>query len=365
MQIGLCVRRLLPLDEGPNVVEVPEGDVRVVLPPAATFRWLMAKHPVRFQSHFGADLAGVQGWWEQLLATTDGPRFWALHPWLRGRCPADLRRHVPLVIHEDAGPISKLSSAFVRSFHSVLGVGTELESRFLIASYVKRAGIEDKSLPLIMESFAELAGDVGEGHWGGILLFCSADMEHACNEWGLRHFNSTKMCAWCDADTGEVPHTDFGEQAKWRETLATQGQFLRRVRAPRHPLLAHGWFNKHSFRLDMLHILDHHGVSNAVLGNILHHHAHRPSPALPGRNVEERLAFLNADIQAYYSLHAVGNRLPALRMTNLRGSDFPDLSGPVVKATNTRNLAPYARELQRRAAEMEPTDLNKHMIKCV
>eukprot|EP00969_Alexandrium_andersonii_P140877 6230788-Alexandrium_andersonii.AAC.1 len=162
---------------------------------------------------------------------------------------------------------------------------------------MKCEGTEDRSWPLILESFEELANEVAEGRWGGVLLFCSADMEHACNQWGLRHFNSVKMCAWCDADTGDVPFTDFGQEAVWRQRLATEGQFLRRLRAPRHPLAAHEWFNKYSFRLDLLHILDHHGVLSAVLGNILHHHVHAPSPALPGATMDERLAFLNADIK--------------------------------------------------------------------
>ena len=359
------LRSVLPLEEGPSTADIEEGDVGLIIPPAVMFRWVRDNHPAQFRTHFGADPAGLQWWWEQLLATPDGPDFWAKHPFLRGRSPEDLRFHVPLVMHDDAGPVSKINSAYVRSFHSILGVGRELEARFLICTCMKQAGMDDRSWGTIMRSFEDLAGDIGEGSWGGVLLFFSSDLEYACNELGLRHFNGVKMCCFCNADTADTPHTDFGAGARWRGTVFTNGQFLRHLRTPRHPAAAHPWFNKYTYRLDLLHILDHHGVANAIFGNILWAHVQTPSQVLPGATQAERLAFLNEDIKAFYTLNAVANRLPPLRLSNLRAGDFPDLSGAVVKAANTRSLAPYVFELQKRACDADPTDLNKHMLKCV
>ena len=37
----------------------------------------------------------------------------------------------------------------------------------------------------------------------------------------------------------------------------------------------------------------------------------------------------------------------------------------MVKAANTRSLAPYVLELQRRATTADPSDVNKHTLKCV
>jgi hypothetical protein len=204
-----AVRRVLPTT-GPETIEVGGGDVTLMVPLATMFRWVRDNHPEHFRSHFGASQACVRRFWEQLAGTPDGADFWAKHPFLRGRAPADLSHHVPLVMHDDAGPVSKHNSAFVRSFHSILGVGRELEARFLICTFMKRAECSDRTWPLIMRSFEDLAGDVGEGEWGGVLLFMSSDLDFACNELGLRHFNGVKMCCFCNADTTEPPITILG-----------------------------------------------------------------------------------------------------------------------------------------------------------
>eukprot|EP00974_Lingulodinium_polyedra_P111157 10750322-Lingulodinium_polyedra.AAC.1 len=52
----------------------------------------------------GAPEEGIQGWWEQLAASNVGQQFWQLHPWLKDRCPADLKFHLPLMVFDDAGP---------------------------------------------------------------------------------------------------------------------------------------------------------------------------------------------------------------------------------------------------------------------
>ena len=360
-----ALRSILPLDQGPSTADITEGDVGLIIPPAVLFRWVRDNHPTHFQIHFGADPRGVQSWWEQLAATPDGRDFWSKHPFLRGRSPQELRYHIPLVMHDDAGPVSKYNSAYVRSFHSILGVGKELESRFLVCTYMKQAGCEDRSWPSIMRNFEDLAGDAGAGRWGGVLLFFSSDLEYACNELGLRHFNGVKLCCYCNADTADTPHNDFGSEARWRGTVFGNGQFMRHLRAPRHPAAAHPWFNMYTYRLDLLHILDHHGVSNTIFGNVLWAHIRGPSPVLPGTTQGERIGFLNEDIKAYYDLNAVANRLPPLRVSNIRPGDFPELSGSVVKAANTRSLAPYVLDLQRRATTTDPTDANKHMLKVV
>ena len=122
-----AVRRVLPTT-GPETIEVGGGGVTRTVPLGTMFRWVRDNHPEHFRSHFGASQACVRRFWEQLAGAPDGADFWAKHPFLRGRAPADLSHHVPLVMHDDVGPASKHNSAFVRSFHSILGVGRELES---------------------------------------------------------------------------------------------------------------------------------------------------------------------------------------------------------------------------------------------
>ena len=110
-----AVRGLLPDDEGPPTEMIAEGGaVSMIIPPAKLFRWVMDKHPQKFVTHFGAARGGVQGWWEKLKATPDGEDFWQRHPMLRGRVPADLKYHLPLVLHDDAGPVSHLNTTLIR-----------------------------------------------------------------------------------------------------------------------------------------------------------------------------------------------------------------------------------------------------------
>ena len=103
-------------------------------------------------------------------------------------------------------------------------------------------------------------------------------------------------------------------------------RFMADFRMPLHPLVAHPWFNMHSYRFDLLHMMDHHGITSNIVANILWEHVggDRQCDALPGSNVQERLDFLNAEIKQFYSAEGVASRLPPLGEGNLKGaSGFP------------------------------------------
>ena len=59
-------------------------------------------------------------------------------------------------------------------------------------------------------------------------------------------------------------------------------------------------------------MLDHHGLANFVMGNVLYSHVsgEKECKVLPGDTIAERLEFLNADIQAYYKAKHASSRLP-------------------------------------------------------
>ena len=98
-----------------------------------------------------------------------GQHFWDLHPWLKGRTPNDLRHHLPLMIFDDAGPVSKKGSAFVRVFYSILGSGAEMMTRFLIGTAIKGDKRPEKSWDRIMEGFEDLAGATDDhDEWKGV-----------------------------------------------------------------------------------------------------------------------------------------------------------------------------------------------------
>ena len=280
------VRSILPYDDMPDLTPVPNSSTEHVLLPQEHFNWLHANNPRLFRHRLGAARGGVQDFWEKLLATPDGPELWARNPFLNGRTPADLRWCVPLVVHDDAGPINKNMSAYSRNFFGLLGSGPEVEARFLISTEVKNMSeFDDHSWPRILQSFEALANQgADDNHWGGILLFVSADLEYACNDLGLPHFNGRNMCSWCWANTSYLPHTDYSDGALWRGTLVDNAVFMNRVRRPLHPLVDHPWFCIFSYRLDLLHLWDHHGVLSDITANVFWTHLSRANDILPGAN---------------------------------------------------------------------------------
>ena len=360
---------ILPSDGLIAPVDVPDSSISLVLPPYDLFHWLRTKNAHRFEVHMGGKPGGVQSFWESFKSSAAGKRMWRLHPWLRGREPSDLRWHLPLMLFDDAGPVSNISSTFVRCWYSVLGIGSDRETRYLCATGLKEGNAtEDKSWSVIMSQFEQLAQPAAAGSWGGILLFIGADMEYMCNMLGMPHFNANDVCGFCRANDSDIPHNDFSAEALWRATMKDNVRCMADFRMPLHPLVAHPWFSMHSYRFDLLHMMDHHGVTSHIVANILWQHVggDRQCDALPGSNVQERLDFLNAEIKQFYSAEGVVNRLPPLGEGNLKGTDgFPDFHGNGVKAANTRSIVPYVLALQKRATAMVYSRSHRHMLKIV
>ena len=48
--------------------------------------------------------------------------------------PHDVNFHRPLMTFDDAGPISDAASSYVRVFYSILGVGSDTQTRCLMAT---------------------------------------------------------------------------------------------------------------------------------------------------------------------------------------------------------------------------------------
>ena len=132
----------------------------------------------------------MQEFWHEFLERPACHEFHNIHPWLRGRSPAELKWHLPLMLFDDAGPVSATSSSFARAWYSILGRGSERETRFLIITGIKDDAREYRSWPIILDSFKKLAEPVEKGTWGGILLLFGGDLEYVCNMLGLPHYNA-------------------------------------------------------------------------------------------------------------------------------------------------------------------------------
>ena len=201
-----------------------------------------------------------------------------------------------------------------------------------------------------------------------MLLFFTGDLDYVSNVLGLPHFNSKENpCSLCLANTTNLQHNDWSQTAAWRGTEVNNLTCRARLRRPLHPLVAHPMFNYQTYRHDLLHMADHHGVISHVCANILYDHlaADRSTNVLPGASIDDRLGFLNGDLAEYYHAHHVHNRLPPFRLENIRDSDWPVLKGNNVKAANTRALVPYVHILQQRAVIMNASPHNRHMLKVI
>ena len=361
------VESIVPVDTAFQPHEIKDSSVQWVLLPDVTFDWLQTNYPRQFQIHMGAARGGVQEFWEKLRGTPSGRAMWDLHPWLRGKSPGDLRYHVPLAMFDDDGPISNLSSAYVRQFYSVLGTGSDKETRYLLSTGISGSPLPDESWLALMPSFEKLASPRAEGLWGGVLIFFCADLDYVCNTFGLPHFNAENCCSLCLANNSTRPHNKYSSSAGWKGTEVDNVTFKARLRRPLHPCVAHPWFGVFTYRHDLLHMADHHGIASHICANILWAHlsSEREGAALPGGTMDERLDFLNSDVRAFYSMNDVQNRLPSFKEDNIKGGDWPELRGNNGKAANTRAFVPYCLALQKRAVELVPSTKNKHMLKVV
>lgn len=97
--------------------------------------------------------------------------------------------------------------------------------------------------------------------------------------------------------------------------------------------------------LDAMHVLDCKGVAATVFGSLLGMLVR--SPRL-GANQNARLRNINARMLAWYCAHPGSHRLPPIFLSNLTNKDgWHDLTGPTVKAANTRAAAPFFATLAR------------------
>ena len=71
-----------------------------------------------------------KNFWRGLFSSVDGMKFKELHPHLRGKTLAQLAHSIPMRLHEDSGPFTKTKSVDVVSTSSVLGRGTELQTKY-------------------------------------------------------------------------------------------------------------------------------------------------------------------------------------------------------------------------------------------
>ena len=345
--------------------------VMCMIHPHAQFQFVFQQSLSKFRVRFGASKPAVRNFWEQFLGTRDGRAMQALHPHLAGKSPEDLATTIPMNLHNDGGPCSNRLSAYSLTWGSFLGLGSELESRYLIASWIKGffEGLPELVWGELWWSFCLLATGLDEHGqpfaleadgtaWEGGFLFFLCDIEYFAVDIGLSGASHFNMCSWCRCTRDSTcPWNDLGSSARWRQRRTSNAEFLARVR-PGHGMVEWPGFSIFTIRLDLLHVCDYKGVTGKIFGStvwsVMCETLAIFQTVFPGcaDTREARLVALDLSLRSWCKTHLIRNRLPKLCMralfTSGTANDFPNLVGPGVKAANTRACVGWLRWLSTR-----------------
>ena len=184
-----------------------------------------------------------------------------------------------------------------------------------------------------------------------VLWSLLGDLEYFCNVLKMPHWNTDEFCWLCNCSKSDQTrhYTDVRDHPGWQ--LKSPQEMAGPV-SP-HPIFTVPGVSEWCLQLDVLHVLDHHGLAGHLVGGVLH------SWVFKGENRtmasrEAALAAIWADIQRIYVEDDVSVKLTNLRMTML----VADIKSPFadwvqlrqVKGAETRHLVPVVAKLAAAAA---------------
>ena len=313
-----------------------------------------------FKVRLGARKHKVASFWKDLFSSEQGAELKSLHPHLKDVDVSTLATCIPIVIHEDAAPFTKNKSAATCSWSGLLGVGSEIQSKFIHHSFVKKTDDTWMASSAVWAQFFDeldllFTGydkdgiafmEDEDGVWRVCLLFGKGDSEQQVVVYGLPGYSHSGrergVCGYCDADRVEKPFTDLSIAADWRpgERMAN-ALWLARVRKV-HPLSSSRHFHRLFCRLDGMHNLDCKGTAAIVAGSVLAK-AIREDNRL-GNNIDARLARINEKLREFNGSYTFSSKINEIRRANLfvKGADqWITLHGPTIKAAGTRHIMPF------------------------
>ena len=278
----------------------------------------------------------------------------------------DIGRSVPVGIHGDGAPTTKVDGLFSISWNSILGKGSTEMTR-QVFSVVKKSELGNGTLDCLWKRLAWafnalIDGVLPKRDWAGNKL--SEGGRRLANGWKLAPIHlrgdwefftqacgfpsSTSvpnMCWLCNASPHEGPlcWTDGASTAGWRPTLRSHEDYLAELEATGRQLP--GLFAIKTLRLegimaDVLHSMDL-GVTSHVVANIMVEvmQGSHWSGAKP-----DRLRTLQKHLDAYYrevrEEHKIDGKLSQNRIQI--PADWPRFKG---KAAACRKLAKYGLRL--------------------
>ena len=359
--MGIIRRRTAVFDD----IRVIDGAVNDapchILLPSVIFRTLHQHYPQEFIRRLGADSDRLAEFW-RCFSSGPNKQWVRRHPILQTLSREQLALTIPLCIHEDAGPITKKSSANCISIAGLLGSGNEKLTHWLCSTYIKKkkGEIDNTAMwnALIADLEALSSGEIGGSivapvggtdslqKWRFVCLFAKADEQVRCDEWKLIHYNGAPFCcSECFANRSTIPWTDMRRGARWRQSESMDAEIYKgRCHAPLHPLISSKLFWRLFCVLDIMHILDCKGMSSTIYGSALGMLLHEEVRL--GTSQVARMQQINFKMQLWYSTRPGTYRLPNLSIASLTSArGWYELGGPAIKAANTKAAAGFIHSL--------------------
>ena len=297
---------------------------------------------------------------------------------------------MPLVVHADKGPHSKVDSLHTITMYSLAAQDKRLgleESSFLLRSIPNSALLsKSKIVELGLKDVEPTMDTVGKAlAWSFNCLFngkhpradqngvtflssdrqsvasksiCAngmrfiiwatpADCEHNSLEYGLPHHGAKHPCMRCSCDTSIAPWNDFGTKAKWRGLLYTPAELAKKP-LTNHWLLSIQGVNSFTFAYDFMHCADI-GFSASAVANVFYDICYKHLDKLKKKDGIQKLSQLVTE--AYIALNTPHDvRVKRLTWSSFTNADaphqhYPGLLHSAIKAKQVARLVPVAAKL--------------------
>ena len=342
-------------------IEVPMADgtlkAHPIVCPIALVETMQRNDPARFIETIRGPEGDLEDFWEGIRGHD---------VYKKGKAHIDKHRSIPVGLHGDGAPTTKVDGLFTISWNSIIGKGsTELTRQ--VFTVVRKSDLGDGTLDCLWRRLswafnALIDGVLPASDWAGVRLRDSGRVlaeglrlapVHLRGDWeffsqacNLPTAQSVPNCCWmCQASPhpGRLCWTDGSRTAGWRGTLRSHEAYIQELHDKGEELP--GLFAIKTLRLegvmaDVLHSMDL-GLTGHVAGNIM------VEAMASGRwagTKAERLQALQHHLDAYYKevkeQYKIDGKLTQPRVH--KAGDWPKFKG---KAASTRKLARYSLRL--------------------
>ena len=360
------------LNRSSGTPQVQQEDISIFLP----HEWIKAFHTHGYADHLLGSKTDIKEFWEGVVP--NDPKLYKnpmikVKKWNETFCP--------MVVHADKGPHTKHDSIHTISMYSLLAagekLGIEISSMLLCAipvqCLVSKKICQDLGLKWIPGSMEATMDTIGNHlAWSFNALFegyveprdaagrpypdsgpigakcivwaAPADCEHLSLEYNFENYNSNNPCMRCNCNRSDIPWNDWTPGAKFRETIYTPEQAMKKQQAMVDPpwLLSIKGTSSYIFAYDLMHCGDIGFVGRAI-ANCLFDFLYK-EPAFLGTKAQKMQQIFEKIKHKYNELGILDGQIQRLRLQDFipdKGAPYkhsPDLMHSAIKAKQTNRL---------------------------